>query len=80
MLSWAGPSGSDPDLRRNMLVYAFFLFVLGASFYTRLIPSPPLQVGIYVAFSLVLMLSPFVLAKYRPVTGSPALGAQNIAG
>jgi hypothetical protein len=62
LLFWTSQVGSERNITRYALVCAFLLFVLVASFSTRLVPSLFVLVQIYVVFALLLMLSPLLLS------------------
>ncbi len=76
LLFWAESAGSARNILRVGLVFAFLVFVGAVSFSTRLFPSLYVLVEVYLAFSLVLMLSPSWLVLWQRLSSRLLLNPQ----
>jgi hypothetical protein len=77
LVAWARQPESVPTKIRALVAGAFVLFVVAASFSTRLLPSRLALVEMYVAFSVLLMLGPALFIFFARSKREPALSIEN---
>jgi hypothetical protein len=70
MIYWAGEQTPPEQLPARALLGAYFLFIMVASFSTRLTHSIPATMAIYLVFSAVLLASPLLFYGSDPRLGS----------